>query len=125
MRLARTLAAALAPLAAAAPAGAAVPIQTVSNRADLVSGGDVLVRITGTGGRVPRVKAGQRDATTSFARRPNGRIEGLVTGLKTGRTRLTARLPSGRGARLTVTNHPASGPVIAGPQTQPWVCRTT
>jgi hypothetical protein len=121
MRLALVLAAVA--FGSAAPAQA-VRISTESNRADLVSGGDVLVRITGTGGRVPRVNAGQRDVTTSFARRPNGRIEGLVTGLKNGRTPLTARLPGGRGARLTVTNHPASGPVIAGPQTQPWVCRT-
>src|SRR4051794_14449694 len=120
------LALALAPLALAAPANAAaaVHIQTVSNRADLVSGGDVLVRINGTHRKVPRVRAGGRDVTKSFALRPNGRVEGLVTGLPNGRTRLTARLPNGRGARLTVTNHPASGPVIAGPQTQPWVCRT-
>ena len=31
-------------------------------------------------------------------------------------------MPDGRGARLTITNHPNGGPVFAGPQVHPWIC---
>ena len=117
----RTAAAALlAALAFAAPAAAApVEIRTLSNRADLVSGGDVLVQVSGPAGT--RVQAGGRDVTSALSRR-DGRLQGLVTGLPLGRSRIVARAPDGAGAVLTVTNHPRSGPVFAGPQTQPWVC---
>jgi hypothetical protein len=99
---------------AASPA--AVQIRTTSTRADLVTGGDVLVRVTGTRGVRPRIRG------VKLHRAGRG-YEGLVTGLRIGRNRLVVRAGR-RGARLTVTNHPSSGPVIAGPQTQPWVCRT-
>jgi hypothetical protein len=46
-----------------------------------------------------------------------------VTGLSLGPNVLTARLPDGFGARITITNHPNGGPVFAGPQVQPWVCQ--
>ncbi|MFY9588118.1 MAG: DUF6351 family protein, partial [Actinomycetota bacterium] len=36
---------------------------------------------------------------------------------------LTATLPDGTGARITITKHPRGGPVLAGPQVQPWVCQ--
>ncbi len=106
---------------------ASLRLHVVSTRADLVSGGDALVRIAlPRGGRAAgmRVKAGARDVSTVFARRANGQIEGLVDGLRVGRTRLAVRLRDGRGAVLTITNHPSGGPVIAGPQVKPWICQT-
>jgi dienelactone hydrolase len=111
------------------PAGAAQAasptIAVVSTRADLVSGGDALVRIgLPAGARGMRVRAGARDVTAAFTRRSRGRAEGLVDGLAVGRTRLTVRLRDGRGAALTVTNHPSGGPLIAGPQVTPWICQT-
>ncbi|HEU0102384.1 MAG TPA: DUF6351 family protein [Mycobacteriales bacterium] len=119
-------------LATAAPAAAADPvqIQVLGNRADLLSGGDALVRVAlpagATSDRV-RVQLDQRDVTGMFAFRSNGRYEGLVTGLKLGPNtlRATLRRPgSDVGATLTLTNHPIGGPVFSGPQVQPWECDT-
>src|SRR5436309_15938082 len=83
---------------AASPAGAVVRIDVLSNRADLVSGGDALVTISAPA----RVFRNGTEVTKAFARRADGRFEGLVTGLHDGANSLIARLPDGSGARLTV-----------------------
>jgi hypothetical protein len=62
------------------------------------------------------------DVTAQFRRHSNGRGLGLLTGLRLGTNTVTATLPNGSGARLTVTNHPLGGPVFSGPQIQPWTC---
>src|SRR3954471_14327662 len=105
--------------AAAGPAHAAgqVRIEVLSNRADLISGGDALVRVRPADAAVT---LGDRDVTSLFG--ADG--VGLVKGLENGRNVLTARLPDGRGARITITNHPIGGAVFAGPQVQPWICNT-
>jgi hypothetical protein len=105
----------LASLGAAGPAQA-LEIRTLSNRADLISGGDALVELRGAHEDV-RVDVDGRDVTGSFEG-----STGLIDGLRDGRNVVTARNPGGEGARLVITNHPRSGPVIAGPQVQPWVC---
>src|SRR4051812_20381972 len=101
-------------------------IHIVSNRADLVSAGDALVRIE-LRKRIPvkriRVTAGRRDVTRAFKRRRNGKVEGLVSGLKVGRTILRAKSPGRRAARAAIVNHPNGGPVLSGPQVQPWQCQ--
>src|SRR3954453_24106680 len=107
-------------LAAAAPAGAAVKIEVLSNRADLVSGGDALVAVSAPA----RVFRDGTDVTSAFDRRPDGSFQGLVTDLRNGRNTLSAKLPDGSGAELTITNHQIGGPVLSGPQIQPWVCGT-
>ena len=130
--LATCAVAALVALPALAPAPAfararAIRIETLSNRADLISDGNALVRI-----RLPRraaasklrVTVGGRDVSDAFARRPGGRIEGLVDGLALGPNELVARAPGARAARLTITNHPNGGPVFSGPQIQPWFCQS-
>ena len=101
-------------------------IHVVSNRADVLSAGDALIRIER---RKPirvskiRMKAGRRNVTRFFRKRPNGRIEGLLTGLKVGRTVLRAKAPGRRATRATLINHPNGGPVLSGPQVQPWQCQ--
>ncbi|MFL5884625.1 MAG: DUF6351 family protein [Thermoleophilaceae bacterium] len=107
----------------ATTASPALAIRVLSNRADLISGGDALVAIDGVGAQKPRVTVGGRDATTAFSVRPNGRFEGLVSGLAVGANVLTATLPGGTGSRLTIENHPNGGPVFSGPQIKPWVCQ--
>jgi hypothetical protein len=115
-------------LLGAAPAQARKPvprIQVLSDRADLVSGGDALVRVTlprSTRASRLRVTAGRRDVTTALVRTGRRTRTGLVTGLRVGRVPLTARIRRGGTARLVVTNHPLGGPVFAGPQIQPWSC---
>ncbi len=101
-----------------------VAIEVLSNRADLVSGGDALVRIVvrGTSAEGLDVRLAYEDISRSFAARSNGQILGLVEGLRLGPNDLIASLPDGTGARLTITNHPQGGPVFSGPQIEPWGC---
>ncbi len=115
--------------AAAELQAASVPLQirTVSNRADLVSGGDAYVEIVVPFPAWPhglRVDVNGRDVTGAFALRASGRILGLVDGLEDGENVITARIGSSHGAQLVVTNHPIGGPVLAGSQTQPFICAT-
>ena len=118
-------------LLCAAPASAATPslgIDVLSNRAETVSAGDVLVAVkvpAGVSSTKVRVFDDSRDVTSAFAVRPNGRFEGLVTGLSVGRNVLAARAQGAREARVTVTNHPNGGPVFSGPQVLPWVCQSS
>jgi hypothetical protein len=110
------------------PSSRNVTISVLSGRADLVSGGDALVRVTAPNGASPsklKITVGGRDANRLFAKRPDGQYEGLVTGLRLGRNLVRAELPDGRGATLMITNHPNGGPVFSGPQLRPWTCQAT
>jgi hypothetical protein len=102
-------------------------IKVLSNRADLVSGGDALVEIVvpdRAASRDPRVELDGRDVSRFFALRRDGRVYGLLRGLKVGPNRLRASLAGGGSSRLTITNHPRGGPIFSGRQVQPWVCTT-
>jgi len=106
---------------------AKIQIKTVSNRADLISGGDALVEIVLSKAKLAsslRVQLNGRDVSGKFAVRANGRILGLVDGLANGKNVLVASTSKSHAASLTITNHPIGGPVIAGPQTSPFVCAT-
>ena len=108
-------------------AAAQVAIRVLSNRADLISGGDALVAIDlapGTDASRLRADVDGRDVSGDFAWRPNGAYWGLLTGLAEGANTFTVRVPDGSGARLRITNHPLHGPVFAGPQVLPWFCDT-
>jgi hypothetical protein len=128
-RIGSTIAGAAVLLALLVPAAQAVRghvvITVLSNRADLISGGNALVAISvpkGAHARRLRVTLGHRKVGKLFAPRPNGRYEALVTGLRIGRNLLSAKLPGGSGAEITITNHPNGGPVFSGPQIEPWKC---
>jgi hypothetical protein len=129
-RVAAALTCAVGGLAAGAlPADAAesLHIEVLSNRADLISAGDALVRVNLPDGTDPAkvtVTDDGRDVTDAFALRPNGHFEGLVTGLDVGENHLVAKGPAGRTDRLTIVNHPNGGPVFSGPQIQPWQCQS-
>ena len=116
----------------APPAIAAAPqIRVLSNRADLISGGDALVEVrdgasvsvnaTGAPGGLT-IKLNGSDVTDVFGMSADGRLMGLLKNLSMGENVVTASAPGGRPARLTIVNHPIGGPVFAGPQIQPWTC---
>ncbi|HEV7689663.1 MAG TPA: DUF6351 family protein [Hyphomonadaceae bacterium] len=121
-------------------------METVGNRADLISGGDVLVRVSLPEGAEPLSAVlsvnGQRFSE------PQG-IGPLAGGpVALGGTKLTGLLKpepgaktylahvgnltdgkntlvltsGGKSVRLDVTNHPNGGPLFSGPQIQPWAC---
>ena len=107
----------------------AATISTLSNRADLVSGGDVLVEV-----KLPdrslasslHVTVEGTDVSSAFTTRADGRTVGLVTGLKNGANTIVASSTSNSfgSAQLVVTNHAKGGPVLLSAQTTPWICAT-
>src|SRR5437016_12452347 len=91
-----------------AAAGPGPQILVLSNRADLISGGDALVEIkwpAGANAASAKISLNDVSIVPAFARRPNGRYMGLVTGLRNGENVLTVRT-AGAGSRITITNHP-------------------
>jgi hypothetical protein len=107
-------------LCGVASASGVQSLEVLSNRADLISGGDALVSAQVSG--PVTVDVDGVDVTGSFAVRPSGRYVGLVTGLKNGPNVLTMRDGAGGGKRITITNHPIGGPIFAGPQVTPYAC---
>ncbi len=113
------------PLPGSGPSCSASEVRVLSNRADLVSSGDALVEVVIPAGIDPStvtVDVDGDDVTSSFAMRPNGRYMGLLANLALGANVVTARMP-GAERELTITNHPSGGPILSGPQIQPWVCQ--
>jgi hypothetical protein len=104
-------------------------ILILSNRADLVSGGDALVEV-----RVPKkvsgvkIKLNGADVTGAFVTTRAQTLRGLVTGLRDGANEVIAEGDgpgkSKRRARLRITNHPIGGPVLSGEQITPYFCAT-
>lgn len=99
-------------------------LATMSTRADMVTGGDVLVVVsTSDVGALDglRITRDGVDVTNVFAP-DRGQLVGVVDGL-TAATTLTASVGDDT-VRLTVVDHPLSGPVFSGPHQQPFVCKT-
>jgi Tannase-like family of unknown function (DUF6351) len=104
-----------------------VEIRTLSNRADLVSGGDALVEIV-----IPaiadatnlRVEVGGRDVSSAFRVGADGRVTGTVTGLAVGANTIVAHSTTTSAAELLVTNAPRHGPVLSGALVNPFYCAT-
>ncbi|MGW4797335.1 DUF6351 family protein [Nonomuraea sp. NPDC004297] len=104
-------------------------ISALSGRADMVSGGDSLLRI-----ELPRALPreslrvtlnGRTDVTPAFRAGPGaGELAGLVTGLREGENTVEVTAPDRPRASITLVNHPAQGPVFSGPHEQPFACET-
>jgi len=102
-------------------------IRTVSNRADLISGGDAMIEIVlpaGGSSKELNVVVDGRDVTSAFVEMTGGRIRGVVTNLKVGENVITASSQNARSASLTITNAPRHGPVLSGAQVNPFYCAT-
>jgi Tannase-like family of unknown function (DUF6351) len=107
-------------------------IRTLSNRADLISGGDALVDVS-----VPRTVPlhqvtlflNGRNVTGAFRIDATARVmRGVLTGLEQGQNEFFVASNGRRRGRprasLTITNHPIGGPVLLGSQATPWICAT-
>ena len=103
-------------------------LRVLSSRPDMVSGGDALVRVelpAGMAARDVKLTVNGADATAKLKADASGRaLTGLVTGLTMGPNTLAATGSNKASAKLTVVNHPITGPVFSGPQEQPFVCMT-
>lgn len=101
-----------------------ITIVSVSNRADLLSGGDALVEIhlpPGLESQAPEVSLNDTDVSNAFRSVDGGAWLGYLGNLVEGDNQLVARA-GGQAAQLILTNHPQGGPVFSGPQIQPWIC---
>jgi len=109
-------------------------IVVLSNRADLISGGDALVELIVPPGIIQALRSGGNVKIQAslngvpvpkdtFALRSDGRIYGVVKGLQVGANQLTAQVP-GKSMNIVITNYPIGGPVLLGAQVQPWICAT-
>ncbi|HEX6686533.1 MAG TPA: DUF6351 family protein, partial [Candidatus Limnocylindrales bacterium] len=112
--------------AQARPHGDRLTAEVVSSpRADLVTGGSTLVRVTSPDVAGVTVSLGRRDVTGAFAAQPDGTLLGLVTGVPEGHSVLVARQRHRGAATLHLVNYPSHGPVFSGPQQLPFFCETT
>ena len=123
------LIAALAALITVAGAAAALAkplrIQVLSNRSDLISGGDALLSVsapTARAARASRLRVDGKHVGAGAIHWRGRRGMTLVTGLHVGRNALAARSGASK-ARTTIIDHPSGGPIFSGPQVKPWVCR--
>src|SRR4051794_26359048 len=96
---------------AAGAADARTPAPTIavlSNRADLVSGGDALVRVTlpaGVGASRLRLTAGGRDVTNVLVSTGPRQLDGVVTDMPEGRVALVASIRGTATTRRQATRH--------------------
>ena len=95
----------------------------------MVSGGDALVRVDAPRGLLDklRVERNGDDVTDAFEREDGGLV-GLVAGLELGQNTLAVvanrRSSAPAKDRLTLVNHPTTGPIFSGPHQRPFVCQT-
>ena len=106
--------------------GTSAPVQlrALSTRADLVTGGDVLVEVVlpkGTPRSKVMVLAGTRDVTAAFRTAGPG-LRGLVTRLPGGRSTLKATVAGVGSATLPVSNVGLQAASFSGPLIEPWSC---
>ena len=106
-------------------------IRTLSSKPNLVSGGDAVVEV-----QLPRY-ASKRDVVVRLngvdvssqmnSTGRDGRLVGLITGMRIGRNQITVGLQRQRASQhsavLDVVNYPTSGQMF-GPHQRPWVCET-
>jgi len=104
----------------ASGASAAMTVQVLSSMPQLVTGGDALVKVSGTAiGPVITVEG--KDVTSAFKADGSGNYVGLVTGLKDGSNALVAKAGVDQ-ASATLVNHAINDTLFAGPQQTPYVC---
>ena len=108
-------------------AGEVARVIPLSARPDMVSGGDLLVRVevpAGLSADEVTVRVGDHDVTGQFRVADDGAMEGLVTDLGSGASVLSVTTGPGPPVRLELRSHPLSGPVFSGPRQQPFICET-
>ena len=100
-------------------------IRVLSNRADLISGGDALVEITADDSALlsgAKVMLGDREVTEHLKATSEGTLKGLLEGMALGANTVTVVLADASVLERQIINHPNGGPVFSGPQLQPWQC---
>jgi hypothetical protein len=99
-------------------------LNVVSNRADLISAGDVLVEVIVEDEKaISELVLTLNTENVTRVLMPSAdnplRLLGLIEGLVIGENLISIDI----GNSITVTNHPAGGPLFTGPHIQPWACQ--
>ena len=100
-------------------------VETTSSRAWMVTGGDVLVTVSGPAAGDATITVNDRDVSDEFSTLtgPEPSRRALVSGLVIGNN--TLRASAGDAVvELTVVDHSVTGPILSGPHLEPWVCET-
>lgn len=100
-------------------------IKVLSNRSDLINGGNALIELITPDAINPQalqISLNGNDVSDAFGFSNDERYLGLVSGLLIGDNTLTA-VQGNTSNSVNIRNHPQGGPVLAGPQLQPWTCR--
>ncbi len=104
-----------------------IQIVPLSSGAGVVTGGSVYIAILLPDSIPPdqvEVRLNGAVITDRFRVDPiTGQLRGLVSGLNLGENHLGVRSPNAR-ARISLINHPITGPLLAGPQEEPFGCET-
>jgi hypothetical protein len=122
-----SIATALAAPAFSLAGGKSIQIVPLSSGGLVVTGGNAYVAILlpdSIAHDQVEVRLNGSVITEVFRDEPlTGQLRGLVSGLQLGENRLDVRGPDTT-AQLTLVNHPITGPLLAGPQEQPFGCET-
>ncbi len=104
-----------------------VAIEVLSSSPQYVSGGDARIAVRAAPGLRDKLELWLNGARTDAVLKPRADgLEGLITGLVNGANTLEVR-QKGHAvmASIQLTNYPITGPMLSGPQQQPFVCTTT
>lgn len=106
------------------PVPSKISLQVLSSKPEYVSGGDARIAVFAPQAEHEQVELwlnGAKIAPTLAS--SADRLEGLVAGLVLGANTLELRHRTrGKVDTLTLTNHPITGPMFAGPKQEPFVC---
>ena len=109
--------------APASDQGGQLKLAVLSSRAELVSGGDALLRVQVPAGidlsRVSVLSNGTDVTSQLKADAEAGGLMGVVSGLKVGSNTVVARFEGQERDQLELTNYPQTGPMISGPHEFP------
>jgi len=105
---------------AVAQSNTALKIEVLSSRPDLISGGDALVRISGSE-VAPQITLAGMDVSSTFKVDQKGAWVGLVVGLVDGENTLSIK-SSKSSTSFTLINHGINKTLFSGPQQTPFLC---
>ena len=101
-------------------------VTTLSTRSDMVSGGDVLIRIVPPASKANNVVITVNGSAASAESKPTTEgdaLLALVKDLQLGKNTIAVSLKGQKPAvQLVVVNHPITGPVLSGPHQTPFKC---
>ena len=96
-------------------------IEVLSNRADMISGGDVLIAINSTSGSA-KVMLNGADVSSAFHSAEDGRLIGRIEGLTEGQNTLSASTEAGAD-EVVIRNYPNQGPIFSRPEIKRTHCQ--